>query len=256
MLRGTGTQFVKAGLAKAQQGKAQLGKAVTVRDGSIKVGSSRAVPVRNALIGAVVAVVLLVGAGWALLGPDANTGARAQPSAQPSPPNRSGGPGGGVPNGGAGNPTGRTDGVPAGFRRYRDRTGFSLAVPKGWTGPTRKGSDVFFHAPDRRSYLQIAQSSNPKSDALADWRRQERAAKDSFPGYKRIRLKKIDYKDSPTAADWEFTWSADTGRRRVLDRGFVQGKRGYAILLSAPDAGWPESIKRLQPVLDSFTGAR
>lgn len=193
------------------------------------------------MIAASIAAVLLI-AGVVL----------SRGGADQSPPRQVARPASSPTAGGSDDDSART---PQGFQRYQDRTGFSVLIPEGWSRPERKSTGVFFYSPDRDTYIQIAQSDDPRSDALEDWKRQERATKGGFRDYRRVRLERIEYKNSRTAADWEFTWTADSGRRHILDRGFVQGDRGYAILIAAPDADWGRTRARLQPVFDSFTAA-
>jgi hypothetical protein len=207
------------------------------------------------IVGIAVAALLILGV-WAWLSKD-----EEQPSnaAQPTPRPPSASPTQTTPS-----PT-RTPspGVPAGFRDYHDRTGFSIAVPKGWTGPQRRASDVFFYSPDGRSYVQIAQTDDPNPSALEDWRSQASGAAGRFSGYRLVKLGPTgdhppvrDTDDGSKSADWEFTWGSGSGKKHVLDRGFVTSGHGYAILVSAPDDDWPATIDRLQPVFTSFRPAK
>ena len=71
------------------------------------------------------------------------------------------------------------------------------------------------------------------SDPKKDWENQEPNRRGVFPGYKRIRIEKVDY--MVKAADWEFTWNVRAGKARVINRGFIakKGGRGY------PSTGTP-----------------
>jgi hypothetical protein len=153
-------------------------------------------------------------------------------------------------------------GVAAGFHRYTDSTGFSIAVPASWTGPEHRTSSIFFYAPDRRTYVQIDQTASPNPSALADWRSQDRAAPGRFAHYERLRLGPTgdqppvpDTGDGSKSADWEFTWGTGSAKKRVLDRGFVTSGHGYAILISAPAGDWATTIGRLRTVFTSFRPA-
>ena len=122
-------------------------------------------------------------------------------------------------------------------RTYTDPTGFSLTLPTGWT-VSRKGTDVYVRDPDSGAYLQIPQTTQPKPDALADWQQQERAASGRFPGYRRVRLQRVDYRGWD-AADWEFTWTSSAGPVHVLSRNIrVSDRRAYALYWSVPADRW------------------
>lgn len=138
------------------------------------------------------------------------------------------------------------------FKDYSDSTGYSLKIPKDYTGPERKAAGDFFYSPDRRSYIQIAQTDKPGASAIADWREQ---AKGMGGDYEEIAIRPTG--DNPPvsdstgekSADWEFK----LGSTHILDRGFVLNGKGYAILLSAPDSGWSKFLESMQPVFASFT---
>jgi serine/threonine protein kinase len=152
-------------------------------------------------------------------------------------------------------------GLPAGFRLHKDRTGYAVPVPKGYTGPERKQGGDFFYSPDRKVYIQIGQTDDPGESAIGDWRRQERGGA-GFPGYKRIKIAPTgdhppvrDTGDGDDSADWEFTYSGDGGRVHILNRGFVANGHGYAILLRAPEAAWDKVFQEMQPVYAHFKPA-
>jgi hypothetical protein len=121
---------------------------------------------------------------------------------------------------------------------------------------------VFFYAPGRNTYVQIDQTSQPGASALADWAGADRNGPRNFSNYHRVRLAATgnqppvpDTGDGRKSADWEFTWDSGSGGKHVLDRGFVTNGHGYAILVSAPDSGWSQTIAALRPVFASFKPA-
>jgi serine/threonine protein kinase len=145
--------------------------------------------------------------------------------------------------------------VPAGFRRYTDPTGFSLAIPTGWNA-SRKGSDVTFRAPGSRAYLLVPQTTKPQPDALVDWQQQERAASPRFNEYQRIRLERVAGPPGWDVADWEFRWTASSGRLHVLDRNLrVSNRRAYALYWSVPDQQWAQMRPTFAVIADSFRPA-
>ncbi|WP_242608806.1 serine/threonine-protein kinase [Actinomadura formosensis] len=212
---------------------------------------------RNVLIvAAIVLAVIVLVAGIALAsGGEENKGGKARkgtPTASPG--------GGAQPSAPATSPKPGT-GLPAGFTMHKDRSGYSVPVPKGWSGPERKQGGDFFYSPDRAAYLQIDQTGDPGPSAIDDWRRQERGGS-GFPGYKKIRIAPTgdrppvpDTGDGDDSADWEFTYDGDGGRVHILNRGFVTHGHGYAILLRAPDDDWDRVYSDLQPVYRFFKPA-
>jgi hypothetical protein len=142
--------------------------------------------------------------------------------------------------------------LPPGWHTYKDRTGFSVAVPGDWT-VSRKGSIVYFDEPNGSRLLGIDQSDSPKSDPVADWRGQEayRTSRGDWAGYRLIKIVKVNY--FKTAADWEFTYAADGGRMHVLNRGFVTGTRqAHAIYWSTPESQWNANAETFRVIAESF----
>ncbi|HEU4349726.1 MAG TPA: serine/threonine-protein kinase [Actinoplanes sp.] len=141
--------------------------------------------------------------------------------------------------------------LPAGWIDYRDRTGFSVYVPKGWNR-SREGTMVYFRDPRSGRVLGIDQTTRPASNPVADWRGQAsyRVQRGDFPGYHEIRIVSVRY--WLKAADWEFTFD---GRRRqhVNNRGFVVSKsQAYGIWWQTADAEWSAARPDLQLIFDSF----
>lgn len=152
-------------------------------------------------------------------------------------------------------------GLPAGFTMHKDRSGYTVPVPEGWSGPERKNGGDFFYSPDRKVYFQIDQTDDPGDSAIDDWRRQERGGS-GWPGYKLIGIEPTgdeppvpDTGDGDDSADWEFTFDGGGGRQHILNRGFVTNGHGYAILLRAPDEDWDKVFSDLQPVYRFFEPA-
>jgi eukaryotic-like serine/threonine-protein kinase len=151
----------------------------------------------------------------------------------------------------AGSPT-QAGALPPGWRFYRDRTGFGVAVPKGWT-VSRRSSMVYFREPGGGRLLGIDQSDHPKSDPVADWRRQEasRVAAGDWNNYNRVRIVPVDY--FLKAADWEFTYTAGGGKMHVINRGFVTSPRqAYAIYWSTPQSQWSANLANFRLIAQSF----
>ncbi|MDP9444432.1 MAG: hypothetical protein M3P83_08820, partial [Actinomycetota bacterium] len=139
--------------------------------------------------------------------------------------------------------------TPSGYTLQEDPRGFQVAVPEGWQrrldGPTR----VDFVSPDGTSFVRVDQRAEALPDAEDAWEEAEPAVADRLPGYRRIRIDDVDYRDWD-AADWEFTWEGGNGTVHVLNRGIGTETKGWALYVSAPDAAW-ERVG--VPVFDTVT---
>ncbi|WP_328522785.1 serine/threonine protein kinase [Kribbella sp. NBC_00359] len=237
---------------------------------------------RPKIVGAMLACVLVAVAliGWGLFrAVDDNQGSQSQPTSSPRPseaskaprstaapsstppPNtrRPSSPATSRPASPSSRPTSpespatEPGAVPAGFERHTDPTGFSLAVPAGWT-VDRQGGRVYFREPGGARFLLIDQTDQPKPDPVADWRQQEAARRDGYDDYQRIRIEPVDYFEK--AADWEFTYATPSGRRHVIIRGVVTSdKRAYGIYWSTPDTQWTESRSLYRTFTKTFQPA-
>ncbi|MFI6295207.1 serine/threonine-protein kinase [Nonomuraea sp. NPDC050790] len=152
----------------------------------------------------------------------------------------------------------KSEGVlPAGWKMYKDKTGFSMALPKGWEEYKREGSQVFFRGPGAGSnaFVAIDQIDKAGDDPVGDWKRQEKSAKNSFGGYEKIHIKKVDY--MVAAADWEFTWNTNTGKTRVRNRGFVtEGGMGYSIYWHNLNSRWKKDLHFFDTFAATFKPAK
>ncbi|MDQ6873997.1 MAG: serine/threonine protein kinase [Actinomycetota bacterium] len=212
------------------------------------------------LAGAVVAAVLLSNSGK----PNRNTakgstsptptaaagGGAGSTSHQPSPAATSTTPSAPAKSAGAAGGAG----IPAGFTKYTDPTGFSVAVPNGWQR-SASGTRVDFHDPGSARFLRFDQTSQPKGDPVADWTTQEKSVSKRLPNYQRIFIKSVQYRGWSTA-DWEFTFGSGSGTTRVRDRGFVvDASHGYAIYLSGPADSWDQSLTYFDAAAATFQPA-
>jgi eukaryotic-like serine/threonine-protein kinase len=143
--------------------------------------------------------------------------------------------------------------VPAGFTLHRDQTGFSIAVPEGWT-PVRSGTLVDFREPNGRRFLRIDQTEDPKPDPQQDWLDQEPSVANRLAGYERLSMERVNFRGWE-ASDWLFEWTASGGRLRVLNRGLTTGEYGYALYWSVPEGQWEESRSIFDVAAATFTPA-
>jgi eukaryotic-like serine/threonine-protein kinase len=145
--------------------------------------------------------------------------------------------------------------LPARFSRYRDPTGFSIAVPPGWH-VSRQGHQVYVRDRHSRRFLVIAWTTRPRPHPLADWRRQEAARIGSYPGYHRIRLAAVRYAPAERAADWAFTYYRNGQLTRVLRRNILASARhGYVLSWSVPAYRWRGSFHYFRAFAATFRPA-
>ena len=142
--------------------------------------------------------------------------------------------------------------IPAGFHRYQDPTGFSIAMPDGWR-VSHRGHYVYLTPPSGAEFLLIDQSSHPQPNPLADWRQQEANREGTYPGYHRIRLAAIHYAQAEKAADWEFTYYRQGILTHVLNRNILANStHAYALYWSTPQAEWSQSWHIFQALARTF----
>jgi hypothetical protein len=140
--------------------------------------------------------------------------------------------------------------LPAGWKDYRDKTGFSVYVPDGWTR-SQKNSMVYFRGDGR--VLGIDQSDQPKSDPLADWKEKAayRVPRGDFPGYHLVRMESVNYLKK--SADWEYTFDGSGSRQHVDNRNILaSSKQAYAIYWQTSDAQWSSHKDDLALIYASF----
>ncbi|XVV09038.1 serine/threonine-protein kinase [Actinoplanes sp. CA-131856] len=144
--------------------------------------------------------------------------------------------------------------LPAGWRDYKDATGFAVYVPEGWTR-SKEGTMVYFRSPGR--VLGIDQTRKPEPDPVADWRAKAdyRVSAGDFPSYREIHIKEVDY--FRKAADWEFTFTRNGTRQHVNNRGVITATtQAYGFYWQTRDADWQRYRADLQLIFDSFRPAR
>ncbi|WP_030909775.1 serine/threonine-protein kinase [Streptosporangium amethystogenes] len=145
--------------------------------------------------------------------------------------------------------------LPSGWRMHKDSNGFSIGLPKGWSVDKRPGQQVWFRGPDRSSFVFVEYVDRAGPDPKRDWENQEGYSRGNFPGYKRIKIEKVDY--MVKAADWEFTWQMSSGKARVLNRGFVtKGGRGYAIYWHTLAKDWKKNLHLFEGFAATFSSKK
>jgi hypothetical protein len=134
--------------------------------------------------------------------------------------------------------------------RRSDPSGFSLAVPQGWT-VDRQGRFVYFRDQGTGRFLLVDQTNSPKADPVQDWEAQEQARRGGMADYRRVTIEAVDY--FLRAADWEFTFTDGGAPLHVRNRGFVTAPdQGYALYFSTPAGMWDASQDEWRVITETF----
>ncbi|MDV9174145.1 hypothetical protein R6V09_29060 [Streptomyces sp. W16] len=143
------------------------------------------------------------------------------------------------------------------YRTAKDPTGYTVAVPKGWTRTQRQGAKapvVTYDSPDGTRRLQIFRvSENSPAESL------DLAEND--PGYGFARQPGYQVIDRSSGATWaELTYRYDDqgkGARRVIDHRFEAADGSlYAVRSSGPGSLDPALVRGpLTAAVDSFCPA-
>jgi hypothetical protein len=145
-------------------------------------------------------------------------------------------------------------GVPAGYYEYHDGSGFSITLPE-WLADQGEDYDSTSRKFGGRGVKLVVDWTSPSNgSAVDDWMSGEKSLGAS--NYHRVQLQAITYRQWTNAADWEWTYGSKT-TMHSLNRGFVtgNGKYGYAIYWTMPDADWAANAAARQVSFDTFQPA-
>ncbi|MFH8711490.1 serine/threonine-protein kinase [Streptomyces zaomyceticus] len=145
--------------------------------------------------------------------------------------------------------------LPAGWKRVKDREGFSLAVPEGWKRQT-EGDNIDYTPDNGRHRIRInidpsPDFENPFMHALDLERTVEKRMT-----YNRVKLGQTTYRDQVRSCLWEFTWMEKRdfpGPRHAIDLMYY-GDDGteYAIYMSSPESSWETTREQFDIVLQHW----
>ncbi|SEG83751.1 Serine/threonine protein kinase [Nonomuraea solani] len=147
------------------------------------------------------------------------------------------------------------DPMPSGWKKHTDKKlGFQIGLPKGWDEWTRSGKGVEFKGPGGASNAHVRIEVFPKlgKDPLKGWKKLEPSLKDRYGGYKKLDIKKVDYRKA--AADWDFLWPTDTGKSRIRYRGFIaEDGKAYAIYWHTLNREWKDDYHFFEGFAATFS---
>ncbi|MGW2325419.1 serine/threonine-protein kinase [Streptomyces sp. NPDC001700] len=126
-------------------------------------------------------------------------------------------------------------GVPEGFERVHDPSGFSLAVPKGFAREA-KGPRVYYNSPGLEFRIGIhAQEPDPRGPLAVSQAADAKGPSD-YEGYRNGQVIQTTQNGHP-AALWAFVWNGsadDGGSRQTFDLSWNEGGKMYDLWLSVP----------------------
>jgi serine/threonine protein kinase len=143
------------------------------------------------------------------------------------------------------------DALPAGWKLHEDPAGFALPLPDGWVRQQVNDSTVVFDQSNGPGELLVQWTSTPKSDAYADWKRQEPDRRNRVDNYQYLSIERCDY--WKTCADWEWLETRDGTRIHVRNRGFVTASnRGYALRWEVAAKDWQANLANFDRIAKGF----
>jgi eukaryotic-like serine/threonine-protein kinase len=142
--------------------------------------------------------------------------------------------------------------LPTGWSWYRDRTGFRVAMPEGWSAYLGPAGVCFREAGDTR-WLAIT-SWTGADDPLGHVTARERTlVSPSAPaGYERIGMAPVPYYRG--GADWEYRFLDRAGARmHAVTRDFItSADAGYTVVWCTRDFDWQLNLDNFRLVTASF----
>jgi hypothetical protein len=145
-----------------------------------------------------------------------------------------------------------TAAIPAGWQVQNGNSGWSIAVPPGFTraqGRTANQTD-FRNADGILLRVEIAPKAN--ASAIGDWRSYEPSFARQVSDYQRIRIDPADGGDGTQIADWEFTFRGGNSQLHVLNQGKIDGRSAHALYWQTPESAWDSSQQLREQIFATF----
>nr|WP_189307917.1 serine/threonine-protein kinase [Streptomyces albospinus] len=144
--------------------------------------------------------------------------------------------------------------VPKGYRQVDEKAlGVSFPVPSGWKREVKdNGRQIVYSNDAELAQLTVNVLDFSSADQVQHFKDVESDLKVQYPSYKRLRLQDTVFQGDP-AAIWEFSFQGRAREYRGIDLGFGrEGKKEYAIYVSAPSANWTKYEAVFSNVKDGF----
>jgi eukaryotic-like serine/threonine-protein kinase len=150
---------------------------------------------------------------------------------------------------------GEPSALPAGWRSVDiGSTGFRIGVPPGWrvtNNALGDGSSMRLVGESGR-YLLVDWTNRPGRDAVAAWEEQAADYSRRHDNYRQIRIEPTTFRDFPTAAVWEWTYSSGGADLHAVNLGFADDDWGMALNFQTRTTDWRSSADTFETFKSTF----
>jgi hypothetical protein len=147
--------------------------------------------------------------------------------------------------------------LPAGWQRQAiGDTGYSIGRPSDWRrieNPIGDGSSMRFQGPDGR-YLLVDWTDQPGDDAVEAWEEQAAGYASRHANYRQIQISPTEFRDFPTAALWEWTYSSGGAELHAANLGFANDEWGFALNFQTRSEDWEVAQPTFEQFQQTFAG--
>ncbi|MFI0784794.1 serine/threonine-protein kinase [Streptomyces lydicus] len=174
----------------------------------------------------------------------------SQQAADATPSRKPGGPHRTVAAGPAPAPTATT---PAGYRVVRDKVGFALAVPDGFTR-SYEHDRVYYYSQGKRFRIGVQLQQQVPQGPLGAMRTADAKGPATYRGYRQGQVTETTH-NGLTAGLWEFVWNGsaqDGGSRYTYDLSWDEGGRMIDVWISSPLGSRTEAKRHFDTAVDAF----
>ncbi|MEU9091105.1 serine/threonine-protein kinase [Streptomyces sp. NPDC048428] len=146
-------------------------------------------------------------------------------------------------------------GVPDGWRRVEDPSGFSILMPIGWERRV-EGTNIDYTPDDGVHYLRVSVDPAPDFEhPYTHMQNLETSLRERLPDYRSLEMNSNVYRDRPGSI-WEFTWTEKDGAgpRHAIDQMYYAREGGpeYALYMTGPEDDWDITRDRFNTMLRSW----
>ncbi len=105
---------------------------------------------------------------------------------------------------------------------------------------------------DSGMYLLVDWTDRPGQDAVAAWEEQAAGYARRHQNYRQIRIEPTEFRDFPTAAIWEWTYSAGGADLHAINLGFADDTWGMALNFQTRAGDWQSSLDTFETFKATF----